>query len=120
MQQKYPNNPIVFEKTSKGDDIDLAVLNKDGTMLNAIQLKSSNFNKMLKNITSARDQIKNANSQVKTVDVQVSDITWKEFENSTQYQTLLNRMTKILDDDEGGLKGFSISITFSDGVNKLW
>ena len=120
LQQKHPNNPIVFEKTSKGDDIDLAVLNKDGTMLNAIQLKSSNFNKMLTNITSAGKQIKNANSQVKTVDVQVSDITWKEFENSAQYTSLLDRMTRVPVEKGDGLKGISISITFSDGVTKQW
>ena len=89
-------------------------------MLNAIQLKSSNFNKMLKNITSARDQIKNANSQVKTVDVQVSDITWKEFENSAQYNTLIERMAEEVADNKPGLKGISISITFSDGVTKQW
>ena len=120
LQQQYPNNLIVFEKASKGNDIDLAVLNKDGTMLNAIQLKSSVFNQLLPNISSATSQIRNANSQVKTVDVQVSDVTWKEFENSAQYNTLIERMAEEVADNKPGLKGISISITFSDGVTKQW
>ena len=89
-------------------------------MLNAIQLKSSVFNQLLPNISSATSQIRNANSSVKTVDVQVSDITWKEFENSAQYTSLLDRMTRVPVEKGDGLKGISISITFSDGVTKQW
>ena len=106
---------IVFERTSTEPkfDIDVGVVDADGNLSEAIQLKYvKSYKKIADNANKAASQLVDAPGNNKLVQIKVAQGSYSDFVNSGKESTFVSNTTNF--------SNINFKIEFSDGTTKIY